>query len=465
MMSDIKSKLRWFPVKDVRSTELYPAWISREDRCACGLRSKPPSSCKPGKHYKKLLFGEEVKCLVSKGFGVVGSKIAVWDGRLLFAAGSTIKKVLLAATLTGAGIQSSQPQKLTALTAAQKPGQLVVPWVSRKGRNLWKVDHPDWDQLDSHYKSIYERPYNEKFLPPEMRSIPLIDILPNLPATQWIEGPPNTLWYQYYEECIMVVMPTFRLCVITPSLKKERQKARFLVAKTSLVFGLLTYNMPLEPNNDKVLIVEIVPGKKTADATLENDWVKIGEDYILDSEYGVEGTLLHELAHVVLRHLPDHIREGLNKLYISNKGKINTTASVILPDRAPPPKDHLTYNYAENKHEFFSTACESWFNAVGAHLLDTDRGIRSLRTTRNRVELFELFPDVAKYLSTFLPPYSYNVKELDGAANDWLLHLPDSDMKMIDTLHNKEVSRIAAIALKKLEKTKERESRRRSFFR
>ena len=65
------TRLKWIPLAEIPRWSSFPAWVSREDLCACGLRSKRPTSCDPVKHRKRILSSDEVHCLVSKGFGVV----------------------------------------------------------------------------------------------------------------------------------------------------------------------------------------------------------------------------------------------------------------------------------------------------------------------------------------------------------------------------------------------------------
>lgn len=438
----MKGRLSWFPLKRIDVGSSYPAWISREDLCACGLRSSRPRTCKPGKHHSRILSGEEVLCLASKGFGVVGSNLAVWDGRFLFAAGSSIKKALLAATVSS--VAASRGQNVTDLSPAAQPGKLYLPEASLLHRGS---DTVHWKDLDLLASTVYKRPFSEGDLPLHMRSYPLPDVLSELPKAEEFEIDDSKIW----KRCSGIVVPAFDLCILSP-VTASRERSRRLVGKVAMVFGLFTYKMPpLKRESPVVVVVE--PGNSYA--RVNRGIVYLGEDKVLARDAS-EGALLHELAHVIEPLLPEDLKKKLKELYQEALPRLRGMAGVVLEDSKPPPQSWQghDYVYATQEIEFFSTACEAWFNAIPAHLLSAEDSL-GIRVTRNRADLFALFPEVATFLSSFLAPYSYSNQELDRSVDAWLKTLPQHEVKKLDDLHDRKragtyVDGIINVALQKL---------------
>ena len=424
MQKSIQKRFQWFPVEDIKPRRSYPAWISREDLCACGLRSKPPKSCRPGKHRKRILSSEEVQCLVSKGFGVVDSKVAVWDGRFLFAAGSTIKKALLSAAVAAAAV--SHGQNITDLAPSARPGKLYLPQASLLHRGS---DVVPWRDMDLYAASIYERPFREVDLPSHMRSYPLQQILSGFPMAKSFEVDNGKVW----KRCSGVVVPTFDLCIYSP-ITASAEKSRFLVGKVAMVFGMLTYKMP-PMKRSSPLVVVVQSGWGEARAIPSKGIVLIGEDRVVSADRS-EGALLHELVHILEPFMPLTFQKRLNELYLAALPRIQGMAGVVTSDSKPPPKylQGKDYVYAGKKIEFLTTACEAWFNAIPAHLLSAENSI-GIRVTRNRADLWELFPDVAEFLSSFLAPYAFDNKDIDRAVETWLQTLPQLELKKLSDFH------------------------------
>ncbi len=413
-----------------------------------GLRSKRPTSCDPVKHRKRILCSDEVHCLVSKGFGVVDGNIAVWDDRLLFAAGKTIKRALLTAAVATAAAASPVPQhvlnqsgnnSITALhenkldsyhhlPPAARPAKFSVTAEGERHRRQVGGDLSTWRDIDLQASAAYMRPFSDQDLPVPMRSEPLQTILPYLPKVERFEFDPGRI----YKLCSGVVLPQFNICVIAP-VKASVEKSRFLVGKVAMLFGMLTYKMP--PISRKLPLTVIVESGKGSNVAQKNsNIIWVGEDQIMSSDRS-NGVLLHELAHIVEDNMPSSMRQRIHELYLASLPKLKGMAGVVAHDskpRDPDPTYDRTFLYATKESEFFTTACESWFNAVPAWLL-TPRS--SMRVTRNRSDLWTLFPEVAIFLSTFLAPYSYDNKEVDQAVMNWQKNLPQHELQKIDQFH------------------------------
>jgi hypothetical protein len=63
-----------------------------------------------------------------------------------------------------------------------------------------------------------------------------------------------------------------------------------------------------------------------------------------------------------------------------------------------------------------------------------------MRVTRNRSDLWTLFPEVAEFLSTFLAPYSYDNDEVNRAVTNWEKNLPQHEVQKIDQFHARKSS-------------------------
>ena len=57
--------------------------------------------------------------------------------------------------------------------------------------------------------------------------------------------------------------------------------------------------------------------------------------------------------------------------------------------------------------------------ATSRERLTLNRQMTSLRVARNRAELWELYPEVATFLSNHLTPYDYDNKEIDAYMMKW----------------------------------------------
>jgi hypothetical protein len=266
-------------------------------------------------------------------------------------------------------------------------------------------------ELDAHAAraaSSFQKPYDEVRLPPSMRSVPLsFAVQAFLPAFRFTSS-----------RCEGVALADQGICVVASTDGLSRERSLFVAKKAAFLLELLS--LPLTQRPDVVIKVVRSPSStEMAEAfvTTEDNAITIDESWLFSNERS-SGVLLHELVHVIEEKLRPEFRRELRALYNKELSKLLISPGVVIEE----PKTSFrsqTFNYPSWFSEFLSCSVEAWFNATSREHLTLDRQMTSLRVARNRAELWELYPEVATFLSNHLTPYDYDNKEIDAYVMKW----------------------------------------------
>ena len=440
--------ISFLDLKELKGRSKIPAWISRQDLCACGLRRPKPDNCDGNVHIKRKLLPFEVACLLSHGFGHIGGRVAVYQGRVLFSPSKVLK--VLTAGFLGANAPNTYSQfsktivpTTFASTYSQDDVSHGVPFSHRAAlthqsdRSLANTTPHTQDatntlKLDRH---------KVRTPPPRLlhmlQSLPLWQLIPHMTKPLQVRVPiqiSGTLTQSrdrrktikdrnQVRNCPGILLVEDNLCVVAPD-STIIADAQFMAGKAAMILRLLLMKMPKTTVSKRPLIIQIVNEKKASYQPGRNI-ITISQNLLMSSEIGA-GILLHEMAHFVEKRLPKEVQSKFKDLWYNRLEDLTQSPGVThtvidykntfnYAGKWPESEDgNPQSRHAHSYAEFFATFVEAWFESSSREVLNTRNNMRSLRVVKNRADIIALYPDVAIVLDEYLPLYTWNNAEIDN---------------------------------------------------